>query len=125
MNTRITSQVKKDYLAALKLIATENKWTQGALAVDDIGCYVDPRHSSACRFCSLGAIIKITGAASFRYYELFNILNNFFNRNGLKSLVAFNDTESYHNVIERWINFGKHYKILPESFTLGDPIPKV
>lgn len=48
---------------AKALISDVSRWTQGRNAVDDTGYSVDPTHTSACKWCSRGALMKVFGVS--------------------------------------------------------------
>lgn len=46
---------------AARLIADPERWTQGALALDEIGDSVHPENDFAVRWCGYGAILAVVG----------------------------------------------------------------
>jgi hypothetical protein len=53
-------QAKAIILAAIALIENPEAWTQGASAQDSAGLPVPPESQQACRWCTLGAIDKVS-----------------------------------------------------------------
>jgi len=53
--------VTENLIAAKKLIEKEENWTTGHYAVDDHGYDCTVLHKGATRFCSIGAVGRITG----------------------------------------------------------------
>jgi len=54
-------QLVEQLIAARALIADKANWTQTRLARDEYGTSVDPSVPDACRFCAVGAAIRVVG----------------------------------------------------------------
>lgn len=55
------SEVKEVLIKARALIENSVNWTKGAFARTAGGAMTSPNAPEACRFCSMGAVQKITG----------------------------------------------------------------
>lgn len=49
-------------IAARALIADPEHWTQSAYAIENTGSEVYPQESNAYAFCSVGALVRVSGA---------------------------------------------------------------
>lgn len=65
MKQRVT--VKDVLKRASRVLGNETKWTKGAHARDEDGFAVSPTCSSACSFCTLGAIRRAMGDLAVGY----------------------------------------------------------
>lgn len=117
---------RRVFLGAFALIRNPDTWTQKEYAKDSDGYSTEPRLKAACSYCSLGAIIKFrqdeTCDASYTISEGFT---KWCNKIYDKPLHQLNDESSHDEIVQVWINYGKHMKYLPETFTVNDPTPEV
>ena len=51
----------KEHKTVLSLLKSPNRWTQGNIAEDKAGNWVSATSQKACRWCLLGAIIRVHG----------------------------------------------------------------
>lgn len=99
-------------IKAKALIDSPEKWTQGAFARDNAGYEVPSLDSSACRFCSGGAILRtcyqlIPDEKNSKQKEnivifMLESLNTEFQPN--KSITSFNDNNTFEDVMLWWDN---------------------
>ena len=69
-------------------------WTKGAAARDAAGRPVDPYHSSACKWCLLGAMMRDFGPGTASAREVLIAIAG-------HRLAAFNDTHTHDEVIAK------------------------
>ena len=88
-----------------KLLASEDRWVQGSLAVGKEGSRVSPRSSDACRWCLHGGLILVTDYSPYLLRETVSTLATAISEHsrGLQEFLSrFNDheTTSHKDVLE-------------------------
>lgn len=114
------------FLGAFALIRNPETWTQGKNARTSNGQETDPRLKYACSYCSLGAILKYhVGNTHDAAFSLISHFTSWCRDTYGVQLYRLNDESSHDEIVQVWINYGKHMKYLPETFTVNDPTPEV
>jgi hypothetical protein len=58
-----------------QLFSKPGTWTQGPYALDRLGNAISPTHRSACKWCLVGGLLKITnGVTQHKYFRVLNAL---------------------------------------------------
>lgn len=98
----MSKQVVEDLKAARELISDPKRWTQGVSARDALGESVSSGSDDATCFCAIGALTRVTGDFSDRYYAARAYLWSFVsNKYGTGVAVAdVNDEHGHTAVLE-------------------------
>lgn len=56
------------------VLSDETKWTQGVLSRNNEGFDVTPHADDACRWCVIGAALRVSGDSQLTYLRVFNAL---------------------------------------------------
>lgn len=112
-----TKSTKKLLIEAKALIADKKNWTKKAFARTEDNASVEIQSDEACKFCSVGAVVKAAGErnadACFigRFnsspYKAFHLLDNEAAKFGdctFTSLVGLNDYGSHEDVMQVFDN---------------------
>ena len=97
---------KEILIKAKELIQNKDNWIQGSYARDSKNNLVMVRDENACRFCAMGAIMKIADARlGSEYYKAREVLmfeaKNILNDHRIESaIVHLNDTTGHEKVME-------------------------
>lgn len=124
------TELKQHFINALWLIREEQYWTKGVHAKDILNRHVMLCDDTAYCFCSTGAIYRAAGGEN-KYTIYFNntleiiaqlakdlpVADDSDLDNRIR-LVVFNDSHTYQEVIDHWVNIGKYYGHLPADFTM-------
>lgn len=92
---------------ALVLIRDEKNWTRGVHARDKGGDPCSPSDIRACSFCSVGAVMCITGEFSPEYFEAIKSLEYTVKyevpvEDSCFYLSAYNDAHTHDKVMQVW-----------------------
>lgn len=61
--------VREVLVAARALIDTPEKWTKGSMGRTASGACVVASHRDACRWCAIGAVIRVDGSVGYRAWD--------------------------------------------------------
>lgn len=92
-------------IAAKSIIATPNTWCQGLNAVDEEGLLVTTGDSKACRWCSLGAILRIDPTIGYNAERMETALRAATHQmtyGRSSKYIKFNDNNSHEAVMQMW-----------------------
>lgn len=87
-------QILKD---ARALIADEENWTQCFRALDGEGKIIDERSRYACKFCSVGAIARVSAGSGADEMAVRDLLRK--SLTGGHTITSFNDTHTHAEVL--------------------------
>ena len=87
-------QTVEDLKAAKQLISTHQKWTKGTYARNNKGELLHEQDFDACRFCSVGAVAKVTNHHFARYHDATNYLDQVAGENYSFDIMDLNDSPS-------------------------------
>lgn len=92
-------KVSEVLIAAKSLIDTPDKWIQGAYAADSSGCDIAPSSTNACKFCSIGALVRV-GVGLYANYSVSEAYLTHAMR--CDTISRFNDSHTHSEVMEAW-----------------------
>jgi hypothetical protein len=86
-------QLLQDLKAVRELISDPKNWIRGDLAVDLQNTPVDPEAPEACKFCLMGAILRVSPRPGVivRASPLIDIIYRFLPESNYKQITKFND----------------------------------
>jgi hypothetical protein len=94
-------QTKDIILKAIALIENPDAWTQGVSAQDSTGLSVPATATEACRWCTLGAIDKVTGDDDHDNWQAatHTVRNVILKETSYTSIPDFNDNHTHAEVL--------------------------
>jgi hypothetical protein len=96
-----TEAIKSLLQNALKKIEKKENWIRGIYSEDENGCSVPATHPSACKFCSVGALLCVEGRTNLASAAMRKLDSaaQFYMKDSKWDIMSLNDQREHEDVV--------------------------